>query len=71
MCCECVRFRNYTSISGFKDEIDEEFLNQISLVWLTATPPSPQAQHVMAILYTLMMILGVSGNAFVLFMFCK
>lgn len=51
--------------------MDEEFLQQISLVWLLAEPPTPKAHRVMAYLYILMMTVGFVGNAFVLFMFFK
>lgn len=51
--------------------MDEQFLGQISLVWLQADPPTPRAHTVMAYLYILMMAVGFTGNAFVLFMFLK
>lgn len=63
--------RNYTAISGFTETIEEHFLEEISLVWLLADPPTPRAHTVMAILYIGMMTVGFLGNAFVLFMFCK
>lgn len=63
--------RNYTAISGFTEIIEEHFLEEISLVWLLADPPTPRAHKIMAILYIGMMTVGFLGNGFVLFMFCK
>lgn len=64
--------RNYTAISGYDGPpVDEEFLEEISLVWLLADPPTPKAHLVMAYLYIVMMAIGFIGNAFVLFMFVK
>lgn len=51
--------------------MDEQFLEEISLVWLVADPPTPKAHQIMAYLYILMMAIGFVGNAFVLFMFLK
>lgn len=63
--------RNYTNISGYDGPMDEQFLEEISLVWLVADPPTPKAHQIMAYLYILMMAIGFVGNAFVLFMFLK
>lgn len=69
----CAPFcRNYTKISGYKDGIDQQFLEEISLVWLLVTdPPTPKAHLIMAILYSIMMCVGFLGNAFVIGMFVK
>jgi hypothetical protein len=50
---------------------DESYLRLINRHWLTFDPPSPSTHHFLAALYVLLMIIGLSGNFLVIFMFVR
>ncbi|XP_071440040.1 opsin-2-like [Hetaerina americana] len=49
---------------------DEDLLF-INPHWLQFPPPEPMSHYVLAVLYTILMTIGVSGNFLVIFMFCR
>nr|BAQ54908.1 opsin, rhodopsin-7 like [Ischnura asiatica] len=49
----------------------DEYLLLINPHWLQFPPPSQISYYVLAVLYTILMTLGVSGNCLVIFMFCR
>ncbi|GAB0096250.1 Opsin [Sergentomyia squamirostris] len=55
----------------FHGSVDADFLNSISMFWLRAKPPTAQEHFAMGLAYICMMILGITGNSLVIFMFCR
>lgn len=51
--------------------MDPEFLAKINPFWLSFPPPSAGAHRWMGVIYCLMMIVGISGNALVIILFIK
>lgn len=49
----------------------EEFLTRINPHWLKFLPPYPSSHYILATLYIFIAIFGLSGNAFVIFMFIR
>lgn len=49
----------------------EEFLTRINPHWLKFPPPYPSSHYALAALYIFIAIFGLSGNAFVIFMFIR
>ncbi|XP_059612636.1 opsin, ultraviolet-sensitive [Phlebotomus argentipes] len=64
-------WRNFSASMGFRGEIEPEFLSTISILWLRAQPPTAQEHFAMGLAYTCMMILGVTGNSLVIYMFYR
>lgn len=63
--------RNITALGNFKGTITESFLKKINPHWLYYPPQSPTAHYVLATVYFIMMLFGLTGNALVIFLFIK
>nr|BAQ54766.1 opsin, rhodopsin-7 like [Macromia amphigena] len=49
----------------------DDYLFLINPHWLGFPPPRPSSHYILAVLYTVVMVVGVSGNFLVIFMFCR
>lgn len=49
----------------------EDFLTMMNLHWLTFPPPDKVNHYVLAGLYIVIMLMGLSGNALVIFMYLR
>lgn len=49
----------------------EDFLNDINIHWLAFSPPGKNNHYVLATMYALIMIVGVSGNVLVITLFMR
>nr|BAQ54717.1 opsin, rhodopsin-7 like [Orthetrum albistylum] len=50
---------------------NDDYLLLINSHWLGFPPPRPSSHYILAVLYTVVMVVGVSGNFLVIFMFCR
>nr|BAQ54741.1 opsin, rhodopsin-7 like [Somatochlora uchidai] len=50
---------------------NDDYLLLINPHWLGFPPPRPSSHYILAVLYTVVMVVGVSGNFLVIFMFCR
>nr|BAQ54697.1 opsin, rhodopsin-7 like [Sympetrum frequens] len=50
---------------------NDDYLLLINSHWLGFPPPRPSSHYILAVLYTVVMVVGVSGNLLVIFMFCR
>lgn len=50
---------------------DDDFLTMINPHWLSFEPPTEEAYYVLAVLYAIIMVVGVSGNILVMFMYLR
>ncbi|XP_070499438.1 opsin, ultraviolet-sensitive [Chironomus tepperi] len=62
---------NITALGNFKGTISESFLKKINPHWLKYPPQPPNYHYALAIIYFIMMIFGLTGNALVIFIFIK
>lgn len=62
---------NITALGNFKGTITESFLKKINPHWLKYPPQTARAHYTLAIIYFIMMIFGLTGNALVIFIFIK
>lgn len=49
----------------------EDYLLKISSHWLKFSPPSKSSHYALAVLYVVIMVMGVGGNALVIYMFSR
>nr|BAQ54849.1 opsin, rhodopsin-7 like [Anax parthenope] len=49
----------------------DDYILLINPHWLGFPPPRPISHYILAVLYAIVMIIGVSGNFLVIFMFCR
>lgn len=49
----------------------EEFLHKINPYWMRFPPPDPQSHYALAIIYAVVMTIGVTGNSLVICMFIR
>lgn len=50
---------------------NDDYLLKINLFWLQFPPPSPSSHYFLAILYAIIMTVGVTGNFLVLIMYLR
>nr|BAQ54814.1 opsin, rhodopsin-7 like [Tanypteryx pryeri] len=67
------RFRSLWPTAWWKTHglYNDEYLLLINPHWLTFPPPRPSSHYILAVLYMVVMFVGVSGNFLVIFMFCR
>lgn len=63
--------RNYSALSNFKGHLDPELVDSINPFWLDFPPAAPGTHYTLGAIYSIMMVLGLSGNALVIFMYIR
>lgn len=63
--------RNLSALANYKGYLDPAFLASINSFWLEFPPTSPTAHYTLAIIYAIMMFVGITGNALVIYMFAR
>ncbi|CAD7082265.1 unnamed protein product [Hermetia illucens] len=66
-----LNFSQYPALRDFQGDLDMEYIKLINPFWLKFDPPSQRAHYTLGALYILLLVIGFSGNAFVIFMFLR
>lgn len=61
----------YFSLSSYHGYLDPLFLESINIHWMRFEPPKPWEHYTLAIIYLFIMVVGMIGNALVVYMFLR
>lgn len=59
------------ALQNFKGTVSESYLLKINKHWLKFPPQSPSSHYILAIVYFIMSVFGLTGNFLVIFIYIK
>lgn len=65
------RFRHILALSKYDGYLDPKFVASINPFWYQFSPPSAQAHYTLGVIHLIIMVVGLFGNALVMFMFIR
>lgn len=50
---------------------EEDYINNINIHWLTFPPPKKSNHYILAVMYAIIMVVGMTGNVLVIALFVR